>query len=334
MNLNNLNLLKARFGNSRNFDDLIDTLAAINKPPLAIIQTQIPFVSSNGGAGVLSVPHALGSVPSTVFVGIQVLPGQSDLGWGAGTVIPIDQLWTPNNQGGPIAAIIVTAGGSLYAGATVSITDREGGSGATATATVIGGSVVYVTVTNGGSNYTEPVVTFHSGTGSGATATAVIGNNPVYAPAVAGYADAENVYISQSISPLDFLVFNNGSTPSLQSINTLKWAYYVYASLDYIVTQPGNPYITTQPANQFTSGGAASFSVIATGTPTLAYQWNVSTDGGGSWSAAAGGVYSGNTTSTLSISNSTGLNGYQYQCVVTNGIAQSVVSNVVTLNVT
>ena len=51
---------------------------------------------------------------------------------------------------------------------------------------------------------------------------------------------------------------------------------------------------------------------------TVTYQWYVSTDGGATWTALTNtGVYSGVTTNSLAISNSTGLNGYQYECVAT-----------------
>ena len=49
------------------------------------------------------------------------------------------------------------------------------------------------------------------------------------------------------------------------------------------------------------------------------YQWQVSTNSGGSWSNTTdGGTYTGSTTSTLTISaTTTGMNGYQYRLVIT-----------------
>lgn len=71
-----------------------------------------------------------------------------------------------------ISSIAVTAGGSGYTSApTVTINDPSG-SGATATATISGGSVTAITVTAGGQGYVSPTVVISGGGGSGATATA------------------------------------------------------------------------------------------------------------------------------------------------------------------
>jgi len=77
--------------------------------------------------------------------------------------------------------------------------------------------------------------------------------------------------------------------------------------------------ITSQPSNSTVCAGATtSFSVGASGT-TPAYQWQVSTDGGGSWNNVSnGGVYSGATTNTLTLTGVTaGMTGYLYRNVVT-----------------
>jgi hypothetical protein len=75
----------------------------------------------------------------------------------------------------PVNAIVVTDGGNGYATApAVMITDADG-SGAMATATVSGGSVVSVTVTANGSGYVgAPTVSFSGGGGTGASAYASI----------------------------------------------------------------------------------------------------------------------------------------------------------------
>lgn len=76
--------------------------------------------------------------------------------------------------------------------------------------------------------------------------------------------------------------------------------------------------ITTQPSN-FTvcTDKVATFTVVASGTsPT--YQWQVSTNGGGTWTNITnGGVYSGATSATLTITAPpTSMNGYQYRVIV------------------
>ena len=81
-----------------------------------------------------------------------------------------------------------------------------------------------------------------------------------------------------------------------------------------------NPDITTEPLNvTVTHPAPASFTVVANGTPPPVYQWQLSTNGGVSWTNLTNtGVYSNVTTATLNISNSTGLNSNQYRCIVSN----------------
>lgn len=82
---------------------------------------------------------------------------------------------------GSITSVSVTAGGTGYTSATVTITPPDlpggtsvnpGGLQATATATVGGGAVTAISVTNGGAGYYQPVVTI-TGNGTGASATAI-----------------------------------------------------------------------------------------------------------------------------------------------------------------
>lgn len=82
---------------------------------------------------------------------------------------------------------------------------------------------------------------------------------------------------------------------------------------------PMGPTITDQPDNlSVTEGDPAVFSVAATGTGTLTYQWQED-DGGGFSNIANGGAYSGATTDELTIDPTTsGLDGYDYRCVVTD----------------
>lgn len=86
---------------------------------------------------------------------------------------------------------------------------------------------------------------------------------------------------------------------------------------------------TTQPANAVTcTGGAASFSVTAGGTnPT--YQWQVSTNGGTTFTNIAG-----QTTATLNLTNVTAaMNNNQYQVIVSNTCPSTVTSTAAILTV-
>lgn len=79
--------------------------------------------------------------------------------------------------------------------------------------------------------------------------------------------------------------------------------------------------ITGNPANQtICEGTNTSFTVSATGAG-LVYQWQVSTDGGTTYTNLANGaVYGGVATTTLTLTNvPPSLNNNRYRCVVTNG---------------
>ncbi len=78
------------------------------------------------------------------------------------------------------------------------------------------------------------------------------------------------------------------------------------------------PTITTQPANQtVTTGQTATFTAAATGSPTPTVQWQVSTDGGASFSNVSGAT---STSTTLSFTTASSQNGYRYRAVFTNSV--------------
>lgn len=89
---------------------------------------------------------------------------------------------------------------------------------------------------------------------------------------------------------------------------------------------PGSgPAITTQPANQAVCAGSnATFSVVSSGT----YQWQVSTNSGGSWTNIAGATAASYTANAVT----TAQNNYQYRVIVT-GQCGSTTSAAVTLTV-
>ncbi|MBI4913246.1 MAG: hypothetical protein HY823_10950 [Acidobacteria bacterium] len=92
------------------------------------------------------------------------------------------------------------------------------------------------------------------------------------------------------------------------------------------------PAITQQPANATVVAGAnTSFTVAA--SDATSYQWQVNT-GSGFSDLANGGVYSGATAATLSITGATqAMNGYQYRAVASGATAPPATSNAATLTV-
>ena len=96
--------------------------------------------------------------------------------------------------------------------------------------------------------------------------------------------------------------------------------------------------IDSQPSDaSVTAPAAAQFVVAAVTRPTggtLSFQWQESTDGGSTFTNLAdAGVYSNTTTNTLDISNSTGLDTYQYRVVVSVTGGADVTSDAATLTV-
>lgn len=77
--------------------------------------------------------------------------------------------------------------------------------------------------------------------------------------------------------------------------------------------------ISTNPANSTVCVGSNTSFTIGTSGSVAGYQWQVSTNGGSSWTNVTnGGVYSNATTSSLTITGVTaGMNGYQYRDSIT-----------------
>ena len=89
------------------------------------------------------------------------------------------------------------------------------------------------------------------------------------------------------------------------------------------------PTITKQPeAQSVTEGETATFTVEASGTELLSYQWQQSTDNGNSWT----NIDSANAAEYATGQTTTSMNGYQYRCMVSNS-AGSVTSDAATLTV-
>jgi hypothetical protein len=92
---------------------------------------------------------------------------------------------------------------------------------------------------------------------------------------------------------------------------------------------PVSPVITVNPTSQTVMVGSnVSFTAAASGTPTPTVQWQVSTDGGKTFTNISDA-----TSTTLTLNNvTTAMNGYQYQAVFTN-VAGSITSSAATLTV-
>ncbi|MBL0147004.1 MAG: T9SS type A sorting domain-containing protein [Chitinophagaceae bacterium] len=102
-----------------------------------------------------------------------------------------------------------------------------------------------------------------------------------------------------------------------------------------ILTVNTLPVLTSSPASQtICLNSNTSFTAAGTGTG-LTYQWQVSTNGGGSWANLTNGApYSGVTTATLNVTAApASINTYQYRCVLSGTCTPAVNSGAATLTV-
>ncbi len=142
------------------------------------------------------------------------------------------------------------------------------------------------------------------------------------------------------------LLFTGVPGSSALTWNTLMPGACEYVTLDgttiftnfvngtVTVHQP--PLINTQPVNKtIYIGGSSTFSVSASGT-TLGYQWQVSTNGGGTYTNLTNSSpYSGALGATLTINPAAAnLNGNWYRCYVTGTCSPFVYSDPAVLTVT
>jgi hypothetical protein len=104
------------------------------------------------------------------------------------------------------------------------------------------------------------------------------------------------------------------------------------ASNPVTVTVNSPPVINTQPVSQSVNlGSSASFSVAASGAPTLTYAWQY-LSGSGVWKSwAVGSGY--NTTNFITLPTTAAYNSLQIRVLVTDGNGLSTVSNPVTVTV-
>jgi hypothetical protein len=113
---------------------------------------------------------------------------------------------------GAIGNIVVTSGGTGYTSAPT-VTIAGDGTGATATATVTGGSVTAINITAAGTGYSYVTVSMSGGAGTGAAATAIVapkgghGSDPV--EELGGFYVIMNVRLEYADGAGDFPVDND-----------------------------------------------------------------------------------------------------------------------------
>ncbi len=158
--------------------------------------------------------------------------------------------------------------------------------------------------------------------------TVIAGNNATFKVAASGsgltyqWQVSTNGGSSWSASPA-----TGNKTATLTVPATLSRSGYKYrcivklgslsvtSTAAMLTVTPAKPVISSQPANvTMKASGNAVFKVVASGSG-LSYQWQVSTNGGSSWSDSPA---TGNKTATLTVPATASRSGYQYRCVVKN----------------
>jgi hypothetical protein len=205
-----------------------------------------------------------------------------------------------------------------------------GGVQAVATYTAAGGVITSYTITNPGAGYTTPPTVTAAG-GSGGTFESVL--KPI--AKVAGpntsiiFVDQEEAQIASNRAKGIKLPGWNKFTEYSDNQGAPRYKVECLIAMNVLTATSGDAAddtivgdvqfaITTQPtASTVTAPAATSFTVAATGSG--AFQWQVKAAAGGAYTNVTnGGVYTTATTATLNISNTTGLNGNRYRCVVAN----------------
>jgi hypothetical protein len=122
------------------------------------------------------------------------------------------------------------------------------------------------------------------------------------------------------------VVVTNGIAPDAQSSAVLT---VTTTDVPAVITQQPHDVTVNQPA-------AATFSVAGSGTPAPSYQWEVSIDGGATWSTIAGATSASYTTPATAVAQS----GWQFRAALSNTTRaptgtqnNTAVSNAVTLTV-
>ncbi|AWM13446.1 hypothetical protein DI487_05960 [Flavobacterium sediminis] len=128
-----------------------------------------------------------------------------------------------------------------------------------------------------------------------------------------------------------YMVRNAGALSARTSFVAADWSTtplaagecYPSAGLVLPDANGNSPSVTLNPVDVNSSCSSTSATLTVSGTEGVAggfgltYQWYVNVPGNTGWSAVSnGGVYSGATSTTLNISSTSGLNGYQYYCQI------------------
>jgi uncharacterized repeat protein (TIGR01451 family)/fimbrial isopeptide formation D2 family protein len=315
--------------NARNaYDTAATTFGALNPSKV----TTTPNVTSGTGVAhyVISVQNPLTTTTASDVAVTDNLP--SGFTYKSGTTVINGVAASNPCTANCVGAVGVVSGGSGYTSApTVSI-NGGGGSGATAVATISGGSVTAVIVTNGGSSFTStPTVLLAGGGGSGATATASIATvgTPVWAGRSISPSSTLTIAFDADVSAnVPNGTYDNEVLVASSNTQSLVFDYLGTTAEDVHVCAPA-PTITAPAACANSAGNVASVAV----RPAATYTWSInngaiitnsSTGTVNSITIGSGG--SGYTTPTITIAGGGG-NGATATATVALGVITAITIN-------
>lgn len=255
--------------------------------------------SLDGFAADIGTPNAAGTTIALTGAAYQNITGAITFrlyGWGAGAA---GNTWSVNS---------FTFNGTVSCcSTTTTITPT--------TQTVCVGSATALTVTD---NATTPTYTWEA-SATGSSGWAVVSNGTPVGSSYSGI-NTSTLAITAGSTYYYHCLVSNGTCTSTSATSTL------------VVNT--NPTITAQPTStSICTGNNANFSVVASGSP-LTYQWQEKVGAAAFANITNGGVYSGATTGTLTLTNpGIGMSTNLYQCIISVASCSSVTSTSATLTI-
>jgi hypothetical protein len=293
-------------------------------------------------------PAALGALNATVSV-----TGVGSAGPVQVATIVAPAVVTSNTANLPINAPLLVIAGSGFSAtaANNSVVFNDGAIGSVTAATATSLTVGLTTAPTAVGNLTAVVTS--NGLSSGAPVQVATVIPMVSASAANLAANAASVVVNglgfDSVAANNTVLFNNGAVGDVTSASKTSLTVTFSAkpaaagSLTAVVTTDGisssaavqvatvqsTLTITTNPTSQtIEPGGTVSFTAAATGNPSPTVQWQVSTDGGNTFTNLVGA-----TSSPLIFVAAASSNGYEYRAAFNNGATTPAMTTAATLNV-
>lgn len=289
-----------------------DLPAPTTPPAPSIVQQPVDQSVTSGGNASFSIGVA--NAPAATFQW-QVLNGTTWTNISGATSAVYSLTSVQLSQSGTQYRCVVTVGSTTLVSTTVSLT---------VTPAAVAPSI---TVPPADQTVTEPAAATFSVTATGTAPLTYQWQRNVSGT----WTNITGANAASYTTPATVQASDNGAQFRVRVDNAVGNATSSVATLT-VNPAPVSPSFTTQPADAaVTEPATATFTVVATGTPAPTLQWQVSTDGGTTWTNVTTG--SGATSASYTTAATTlGMNGWRYRAVATNG-AGTAASNAARLTV-